>query len=44
MGRFTLPELSALETGVVVFLVVIMALVMFIGFEWARAAIYGKQK
>lgn len=44
LGRFTLPELFGLETGVVVFLAVIMALVMFIGFEWVRVAIYGKQK
>jgi uncharacterized membrane protein (DUF485 family) len=44
LGRFTLPELFGLETGVVVFLAVVMALVLFVGFEWARSAIYGKQK
>ena len=44
MGRFTLPELLGLETGVVVFLAVIMALVMFLGFEWIRIAVYGKDK
>jgi len=44
MGRFTLPEFLHLETGWVVFLVVCMALVMFVGFEWIRGAIYGKAK
>jgi len=44
MGRFTLPELLHLETGLVVFMVVCMALAMFVGFEWIRGAIYGKAK
>lgn len=44
MGRFTLPELLGLKTGVVVFLAVIMALAMFLGFEWIRSAMYGKDK
>jgi len=44
MGRFTLPELLGLSTGVVVFLAVIMALAMFLGFEWIRSAVYGKDK
>ena len=44
MGRFTLPEFLGLETGLVVFLAVIMALAMFLGFEWIRALIYGKDK
>jgi len=44
MGRFTLPEFLGLETGLVVFLAVIMALVMFLGFEWIRGAVYGKDK
>jgi uncharacterized membrane protein (DUF485 family) len=42
MGRFTLPELLHLETGVVVVLVVCLALAMFLGFGWLRSAIYGK--
>jgi len=44
MGRFTLPEFLGLETGIVVFLAVIMALVMFLGFEWIRITLYGKDK
>jgi len=44
MGRFTLPEFLGLETGLVVFLAVIMALVMFLGFEWIRSTVYGKDK
>lgn len=44
LGRFILPELLGLEIGVVVFLAVIMALMMFIGFEWVRHLIYGKKK
>ena len=44
MGVFTLPELLQLETGVVVFLVVCLALVMFLGFEWLRGRIYGRRK
>jgi hypothetical protein len=44
MGRFTLPEFLGLETGIVVFLAVIMALVMFLGFEWIRITVYGKDK
>ena len=41
MGVFTLPEFLHLETGIVVFLVVCLALVMFVGFEWLRKLIYG---
>jgi hypothetical protein len=44
MGVFTLPELLQLETGVVVLLVVCLALVMFLGFEWLRGRIYGRRK
>jgi len=44
MGRFTLPEFLGLETGLVVFLAVIMALAMFLGFEWIRSAVYGKDR
>jgi len=44
MGTFTLPELLHLETGVVVFLVVCLALVMFIGFEWLRGRLYGSSR
>jgi uncharacterized membrane protein (DUF485 family) len=42
LGRFTLPELLQVETGVAVVLVVCLALAMFIGFGWLRSAIYGK--
>jgi len=44
MGRFTLPELLGLDTGLVVFLAVVMALAMFLGFEWIRSAVYGKDR
>jgi hypothetical protein len=44
MGVFTLPALLHLETGVVAFLVVCLALLMFIGFEWLRSRIYGRRK
>ena len=44
LGRFTLPELFGLEIGVVVFLLVVMALLMFLGFGWIRTAMYGKRK
>lgn len=44
MGVFTLPEFLQLETGVVVFLVVCLALVMFLGFEWLRERIYGRHR
>lgn len=43
-GRFTLPEFLGLDIGVVVFLAVVMALLMFLGFGWVRNAIYGKEK
>lgn len=43
-GRFTLPEFLGMETGVVVFLAVVMALLMFLGFGWVQNAIYGKGK
>ena len=44
MGRFTLPELFGLDTGVVVLLVVLMALAMFWGFGLISKLIYGKQE
>jgi hypothetical protein len=44
MGRFTLPELFGLDTGVVVFLVVLMALAMFWGFGLISKAVYGVQE
>lgn len=44
MGRFTLPELFGLETGVVVVLLVLMALAMFWGFGLISKLIYGKQE
>jgi len=44
MGRFLLPELLGLETGVVVFLVVCLALAMFLGFGWIQKLVYGKVK
>ena len=42
MGRFTLPELFGLPTGVVVLLVVLMALVMFWGSEKLEQHFGGK--
>lgn len=42
MGRFILPELLGLDTGVVVLLVVCLALVMFLGFGWIQRIIYGR--
>jgi rhodanese-related sulfurtransferase len=42
MGRFTLPELFGLSTGVVVLLVVLMALFMFFGSEQLER-IFGKK-
>lgn len=42
MGRFTLPELFGLETGVVVFLVVCLAIAMFLGFGVIQRLIYGR--
>jgi len=44
MGRFTLPEMLGLDTGVVVFLAVLMALAMFWGLGLLSKAIYGKQE
>jgi uncharacterized membrane protein (DUF485 family) len=44
LGFFTLPELLHLETGVVALLVVCLALVMFVGFEWLHDLIYGRRK
>jgi hypothetical protein len=44
LGFLTLPELLHVETGVVVFLMTCMAVVMFAGFEWLRSKIYGKKK
>ena len=41
LGRFTLPEMFGLETGVVVFLLICLAVVMFIGFGWIQRIIYG---
>jgi hypothetical protein len=40
MGRFLLPELLGLPTGVVVLLVVCMAIAMFLGFGWIQRLIY----
>ena len=40
MGRFLLPELLGLPTGVVVFLVVCLAIAMFLGFGWIQRLIY----
>jgi hypothetical protein len=42
MGRFILPELFGLGTGVVVFLVVCLAIAMFLGFGWLQRLIYGR--
>jgi len=42
LGRFTLPELFGLETGVVVLLVVCLALAMFLGFGWIQRLVYGR--
>jgi rhodanese-related sulfurtransferase/uncharacterized membrane protein YedE/YeeE len=44
MGRFTLPELFGLDTGVVVVLAVLMALAMFWGFGLISKAVYGVQE
>ena len=44
MGRFTLPELLGLDTGMVVFLLVLMALAMFWGFGRVSKAIYKEQE
>ena len=44
MGRFTLPELFGLETGVVVVLLVLMALAMFWGLGLISKAVYGEQE
>ncbi|MGD2160905.1 MAG: YeeE/YedE thiosulfate transporter family protein, partial [Gammaproteobacteria bacterium] len=40
MGRFTLPEMLGMDTGVVVFALVIVALLMFWGFGLISKAIY----
>lgn len=42
MGRFTLPELFGLPTGVTVLLVIIMALLVFYGGEYLEKIIGGK--
>ena len=44
MGRFLLPELFGVETGVVAVMVVCLALAMFLGFGWIQRLVYGKQK
>ncbi len=44
MGRFTLPELLGLDTGLVVFLLALMALAMFWGFGFISKAIYGERE
>ena len=44
MGRFTLPEMLGLDTGLVVFLAVLMALAMFWGLGLLSKAIYGVQE
>ena len=43
MGRFTVPELFGLETGVVVLLVVCLAIAMFLGFGWIQRLMYGRR-
>jgi len=40
MGRFTLPEMLGMDTGVVVFALVLIALLMFWGFGLISKAIY----
>ena len=42
MGRFTIPEMLGLETGVVVFVIVLMALGMFWGFGLVSKLVYGE--
>ena len=42
LGRFILPELLGLEIGEVVFLVVCLALAMFLAFGWIQRRIYGR--
>ena len=42
MGRFTLPEMLGLDTGVVVLLLVLMALAMFWFFGLISKLVYGK--
>lgn len=42
MGRFTLPELLGLPTGVVVLLITIMALLIFYGGEYLEKIVGGK--
>lgn len=44
MGRFTLSELLNLEIGIVVFLVVVTALLMFLLFGWIHNLIHGEKK
>jgi len=44
MGRFTLPELLGLDTGLVVFLLTLMALIMFWAFGLISKALYGKEE
>lgn len=44
MGRFTLPELLGLDTGIVVLLLAIMALLMFWGFGLVSRAVYGEKE
>jgi hypothetical protein len=44
MGRFLLPELLGVESGVVVLLVVCLALAMFLGFGWIQRLVYGRSQ
>lgn len=44
MGRFTIPELFGLSTGVTAILLVLMALTMFWGFGLISSLIYGKHE
>ena len=44
MGRFLLPELLGVESGVVVLLVVCLALAMFLGFGWIHRLVYGRSQ
>ena len=44
MGRFTLPEMLGLDTGLVVILLVLMALAMFWGFGLISKAVYAEKE
>ena len=44
MGRYTLPELLGLDTGMVIFLLTLMALMMFWAFGMISKALYGEKE